>query len=85
MSSSKFSPQPDPTAALRQQRRRDRLKELQVKKVIAVFNKDQIIRLDYLVGSGYAPDRSTALVKGMDEAFERLDKAYIRDPDGAKK
>lgn len=75
----------DKTAALRQQRRRDRLKELQAQKVGVVLSKDQIIRLDHLVTSGYAPDRSTALIKGMNEAFERLDKAPIREPEGVEK
>lgn len=64
--------QEDPTAAARQQRRRDRLKELQMHKVVVLLNKDQLIRLESLLESGYADDRSSVLAKGLDEAFGRL-------------
>lgn len=76
MPNSKPTSKVDPTAALRQQRRRDRLKEMQAQKVGVVLNKEQIIRLDVLVTSGYAPDRSSALVKGMEEAFV-IRKAFL--------
>ena len=67
----------DKTAALRQQRRRNRLKELQAQKVVVILSKDQIIHLDDLVASGYAPDRSSALAKGMDEVVERQNKPFL--------
>ncbi len=68
----------DTTAALRQQRRRDRLKELQARKVMAVLSKEQGSRLDKLLAIGYAPDQSAALAKGLDEAFERETKRQAR-------
>lgn len=73
---------PDKTAALRQQRRRDRLKELQARKVAVLLNKEQVDRLDSLLVSGYASDRSAVLAKGMDEAFERLNGDDICSAEG---
>lgn len=62
---------PDATAAQRQQRRRQRLKELQARTVGVVLNKEQGQKLDSLLAAGYALDQSSVLVKGLDEAYER--------------
>ena len=53
----------DKTAALRQQRRRERLKNIEA--------KEQGKRLDRLVATGYAATQSAVLSKALDEAFER--------------
>lgn len=56
----------DRTAAARQQRRRLRLKRLEV-----LLTDERAAKLESLLASGYAPDRQAILAKGLDEAFER--------------
>ena len=77
---SKPAPRPtsiaDKTAALRQQRRRDKLKELELQKVFVLLDKDQIKRIDRIVALGYAKDRSAALVKALEEVSERMNSSH---------
>ncbi|MHB0929110.1 MAG: hypothetical protein ACYC3W_09315 [Candidatus Nanopelagicales bacterium] len=61
----------DNTAALRQQRRRDRLKAQQSKKIVTILTQDQTEKLRQLQVIGYAPDQSTILARGLDEAYAR--------------
>jgi hypothetical protein len=61
----------DKTAALRQQRRRERLKNIEAKTVDVLLSKEQGKRLDRLVATGYAATQSAVLSKALDEAFER--------------
>lgn len=58
-------------AAARQRRRRERLKEMEAQTVTVLLSKDQAAKLDYLLALGYAPDKSSILAKGIDEAYER--------------
>lgn len=62
----------DKTAALRQQRRRDKIKEMKLQKVFVLLDKRQIQDLDQLLAAGYAQDRSAALVKALEEVCERM-------------
>lgn len=59
----------DPTAAVRQQRRRQRLKRVEV-----LLTEERAAKLDSLLANGYAPDRQAILAKGLDEAFDRQTK-----------
>ena len=58
-------------AAARQRRRRQRLREAQAQSVAVLLTKEQGTKLNALMASGYAPDKSSALAKGLDEAYER--------------
>lgn len=56
----------DPTAAIRQQRRRQRLKRVEV-----LLTDERTDKLNTLLKAGYAPDQQAVLAKGLDEAYER--------------
>ena len=60
-------PPPDLTAALRQQRRRQRLKRVEV-----LLSNERVAKLDSLLALGYAPDQQAILAKCLDETFDRL-------------
>ncbi len=57
----------DPTAAMRQQRRRQRHKRVEV-----MLTEERSHKLDSLMAAGYGRDRQEVLSKSLDEAFSRL-------------
>lgn len=61
---------PDPTAAARQKRRRDKLKKQNIKPALTYLSAEQQARLDALLKDGYAPNQEAALAKGIDDAYE---------------
>lgn len=62
----------DPTATLRQRRRREKLKKLDATPVLAYLLPEQKARLVALVAAGYAKTQEAALTKSIEEAFARL-------------
>jgi hypothetical protein len=67
-------------ATLRQRRRRQRLRELNSPRVQVLLTEEQDRKVDALLTSGYAPDKSSVLAKSLDEAFAR----EIKPKSGAK-
>lgn len=59
----------DPSATLRQQRRRKRLKEQKARIIPVLLTKEQDAHLGVLLEAKYAPDQSSVLAKALDEAY----------------
>jgi hypothetical protein len=57
---------PDHTAADRQRRRRELLKEQEARVIRVVLTKEQCDKLERLLVEGFAPDRSAILAKALD-------------------
>lgn len=60
----------DLTSALRQQRRREKVKSQGGRKVQVTLTKEQCEKLERLVESGYEATQSGVLSKALDEVFE---------------
>lgn len=59
----------DPTAALRQQRRRARLKESGARTVTSLLDKERGKKMDALLAARYEETQGAVLAKGLDEAY----------------
>lgn len=60
----------DPTAAIRQQRRRDALKEMNAKAIRVVLTADHLAKLERLMAAGYGSTQSDVLVKALEAVPE---------------
>lgn len=60
----------DSTSAIRQQRRREKVKSQGGRKVQVTLTKEQCERLESLIESGYEETQSGVLAKSLDEVFE---------------
>lgn len=60
----------DSTSALRQQRRREKVKSQGGRKVQVTLTKEQGEKLDRLIGFGYEATQSGVLTKALDEVCD---------------
>lgn len=60
----------DPTAAIRQQRRRDSLREQNAKAVRVVLAACRLAKIERLLRAGYGATQSEVLIKALDAVDE---------------
>jgi len=62
----------DKTAAIRQKRRRQKLKEDGNSEVRVHLDKERTQKMQRMLEHGYAPDKQSVLIKALDEASRVL-------------